>query len=287
MPGLAVRRRGLPVKLHRLAVHHQHVLQARRAPYPGDHDGVIDIPGQGDLLLRATLSWKEAVPGAGGHIVGPSGLVGPQDHAAARRAVGSPDGEPLRLDPDRITDRDCVLGESAKECGCEYADYVINLDRPLMCYTERNTNVTKRCEKHLEEYKEDCEQKEKEQEQARQTREEQRKVLKSHLVSLMDIEHEQYVLIKQAIAKYKTIHSINMTDLWIRHHINLVLVMFSWSKKSKTDGYVVKSDKNIATLNIIIDYGMGSFPGTLNGQKQTNSCKLFNEMHMKLRLLLK
>ena len=52
------------------------------------------------------------MPGAGSHIAGPGGLVGPQDYAAAGRVVGPPNGEPFRLDPDRITDRDRVLGES-------------------------------------------------------------------------------------------------------------------------------------------------------------------------------
>ena len=34
------------------------------------------------------------------------------------------------------------------ECGCKYADYVIDVDRPFMCYTEWKTEVTKRRDKH-------------------------------------------------------------------------------------------------------------------------------------------
>ena len=36
----------------------------------------------------------------------------------------------------------------------------------------------------------------------------------------MDIKHEQYVPITQAIAKYKTIQHIHMSDRWIQHDIN-------------------------------------------------------------------
>ena len=80
-----------------------------------------------------------------------------------------------------------IIKTYTKECGCEYADYVTDVGRPFMCYTEWKTEVSKRCDKHLQKYKEHCEKEEKEREQARQIREEKRKVLKSHLVSLMDM----------------------------------------------------------------------------------------------------
>ena len=51
------------------------------------------------------------MPGTGSHVVGPGGLVSPQDHTAASRAVKPPDGEPLSLDPHRATNRDSILGK--------------------------------------------------------------------------------------------------------------------------------------------------------------------------------
>ena len=56
-------------------------------------------------------------------------------------------------------------------------------------------------------------------EQARQIREEKRQVVKSHLLSLMDIKHEQHVPIKQAFAKYKADLNANYTDRSIKQSI--------------------------------------------------------------------
>ena len=42
-----------------------------------DHDEVINVPGQRDLLLKPASPRKEAVPGAGSHIISPRGLVSP------------------------------------------------------------------------------------------------------------------------------------------------------------------------------------------------------------------
>ena len=92
-----------------------------------------------------------------------------------------------------------------------------DVDRPFMCYDEWKTEITKRCDKHLQEYKEYCEKQKKE--QARQIREEKRQVVKSHLLSLMDIKHEQHVPIKQAYAKYKTDLNANYTDRSIKQSI--------------------------------------------------------------------
>lgn len=56
-------------------------------------------------------------------------------------------------------------------------------------------------------------------EQARQIREDKRQVVKSHLLSLMDIKHEQHVPIKQAYAKYKADLNANYTDRSIKQSI--------------------------------------------------------------------
>ena len=52
-----------------------------------------------------------------------------------------------------------TIKEYTKECGCEYVDRVNDVDRPFMCYDEWKTEITKRCDKHLQEYKEYCEKK--------------------------------------------------------------------------------------------------------------------------------
>ena len=91
-----------------------------------------------------------------------------------------------------------------------------DVDRPFLCYDEWKTEITKRCDKHLQEYKEYCE---KQTKQARQFREEKRQVVKSHLLSLMDIKHEQHVPIKQAYAKYKADLNANYTDRNIKQSI--------------------------------------------------------------------
>ena len=54
---------------------------------------------------------------------------------------------------------------------------------------------------------------------ARQIREEKRQVVKSHLLSSMDIKHEQRVPIKQAYAKYKANLNANYTDRSIKQSI--------------------------------------------------------------------
>ena len=51
--------------------------------------------------------------------------------------------------------------EYTKECGCEYVTWMNDVDRPFMCYTEWKTEIRKRCDKHLQEYKEYCEKRKK------------------------------------------------------------------------------------------------------------------------------
>ena len=109
-----------------------------------------------------------------------------------------------------------TIKKYTKECGCEYVDRVNDVDRPFMCYYEWETEITKRCDKHLQEYKVLWKTKK---EQARQIREEKRQVVKSHLLSSMDIKHEQRVPIKQAYAKYKANLNANYTDRSIKQSI--------------------------------------------------------------------
>ena len=73
---------------------------------------------------------------------------------------------------------------------------VHDVDRPFMCYYEWKTDVRKRCDKHLQEYNEPCERDKQEKERKLQLQEERRQVVKSHLLSLMDIKHEHYIQIK-------------------------------------------------------------------------------------------
>ena len=41
-----------------------------------------------------------------------------------------------------------IIKEYTKACGCEYADKEHDVYRPFMCYTERETVVSKLCEQH-------------------------------------------------------------------------------------------------------------------------------------------
>ena len=82
----------------------------------------------------------------------------------------------------------------------------------------------------------------KKKEQARQMREEKRKVLKPHIVSLVDIKHEQCVPIKKPVAKNKASLNINYTDRCLRKSIEYGIGDVPMIQKSRTDGYVVKSD---------------------------------------------
>ena len=112
-----------------------------------------------------------------------------------------------------------TIKEYTKECGCECEDNEHDVDRPFMCYTERETIVTKRCEKHLQEYNENCAKEEERKERERQTREEQLQSLTSYLHDVMDVEHKQYIPIKEAVTKYKQVSKTNNSDRWIRKDI--------------------------------------------------------------------
>ena len=109
-----------------------------------------------------------------------------------------------------------IIKEYTKECGCEYVDKENDVDRPFMCYTERETFVTKRCEQHLQEYIECCAKQEEENENKKQIIEEQRRLIASHLHDLIDIEHKQLVPTKEAISKYREVQDISNSDRWIR-----------------------------------------------------------------------
>ena len=43
-----------------------------------------------------------------------------------------------------------IIKEYTKDRGCEYDDKENHVDRPFMCYTERETIVTKIYEQHLQ-----------------------------------------------------------------------------------------------------------------------------------------
>ena len=45
-----------------------------------------------------------------------------------------------------------VIKTYTEECGCECEDTENDVDRPFMCYTEYDTTVTKRCDKHAQEH---------------------------------------------------------------------------------------------------------------------------------------
>ena len=112
-----------------------------------------------------------------------------------------------------------TIKEYTKDCGCECKDAKNDVDRPFMCYTEWETFVTKRCETHLQEYNENCAKEEERKKRKRQIREEQLQSLTSYLHDVMDVEHKQYIPIKEAVTKYKQVSKTNMSDRWIREDI--------------------------------------------------------------------
>ena len=109
--------------------------------------------------------------------------------------------------------------EYTKDCACECTDAKNDVDRPFMCYTEWETFVTKRCETHLQEYNENCAKEEERKKRKRQIREEQLQSLTSYLHDVMDVEHKQYIPIKEAITKYREVSKINNSDRWIRENL--------------------------------------------------------------------
>jgi len=99
-----------------------------------------------------------------------------------------------------------------KECGCECVDMEHDVDRPFMCYTEYHTDVTKRCDKHKQEQLS-------KKKHERKIQEKREQLLKVHIDNLTSIEDTKYILIKEAINKYRDCFKIINSDRWIREYI--------------------------------------------------------------------
>ena len=146
-----------------------------------------------------------------------------------------------------------VVETYTKECGCECEDTENDVDRPFMCYTEYNTNITKRCVEHArqeQEYQRIIQERER---REIQQKDEMKKILKSHLVSLANIEHKNYVPIKSAISKYREHFKTHNSDRWIKDHINYYIGYVLMIQKIKNRWVCSKEKLEYSNFKFIFD----------------------------------
>ena len=146
-----------------------------------------------------------------------------------------------------------VVEVYTKECGCECEDTENDVDRPFMCYTEYNTNITKRCDYHAKQEEEYLRITEERERRKIQQKKDMKELLKSHLQSLVDIEHKNYVPIKAAISKYREHFKTHNSDRWIQKHINYYIGYVLMIQKIKNRWVCSKEKLEYSNFQFIFD----------------------------------
>ena len=139
------------------------------------------------------------------------------------------------------------ISSYTKECGCECVDMEHDVDRPFMCYTEYRTYVAKRCDKH--EQKKRIKKKHK-----HQILEEKRQVLNTHINNLTSIEDTKYILIKEAITKYRECFKIINSNRWILEYIILHLGELLLIQKIKNKWVCSEERLKAADFNLLFNF---------------------------------
>ena len=88
-----------------------------------------------------------------------------------------------------------------KECGCCCHDWVEDVDRPFMSYTDRGTTVISYCERHGAEAEKTERREEEETKQYEQYKATRKQQLDSHKSDILAVEHQVFVPIKYAALK--------------------------------------------------------------------------------------